>query len=381
MSMIRWTEDGRERAARWHSENGTLAPSRILVVGDDITANSAYRLACEGAGLLWRGDYHNARQLLRAVARRVDRHAGRHGGDTADFFTYRASRAERARVLGRLIVELDSDHVLQLLRAPEVGQACRDAYGKPAGPMCVSLTELHGVLSARGWHERGVPIFALNARIHPCYGVFSPVRGEYIDLVAHAPLPTGTTTAFDLGTGTGVLAAVLARRGVPQVTATDINPRAVVCARANLARLGYAGHVQVVETDLYPRGRADLIVCNPPWIPAQPTSTLELGIYDPDADMLHRFLDGLASHLTPGGEGWLVLSDLAEHLGLRSRSDLIRRIAEAGLRVIGQFDTVPAHPRAADRADPLYAARSRETTTLWRLAAETTPPDPTSGSE
>ena len=299
MSTIRWTEDGHDRAARWHSESDAPAPSRIVIVGDDTTANTAYRLAREGVGLLWRGDYHNARQLLRAVARRVDGHAARRSGVTSDFFAYRAAKAERARVLSRLIVELDADHALRLRRAPEVQQACRDAYGEPEGPMCVSLTELHGVLSARGWHERGVPIPALDARIHPCYGVFSPVRGEDIDLLARAPLPARTMTAFDLGTGTGVLAAVLALRGVPQVTATDINPRAVACARANLARLGYAEHVRVIETDLYPRGRADLIVCNPPWIPARPTSALEQGIYDPDADMLHRLLDGMASHLTP----------------------------------------------------------------------------------
>lgn len=381
MSTIRWTEDGHDRAARWHSESDAPAPSRIVIVGDDTTANTAYRLAREGVGLLWRGDYHNARQLLRAVARRVDGHAARRSGVTSDFFAYRAAKAERARVLSRLIVELDADHALRLRRAPEVQQACRDAYGEPEGPMCVSLTELHGVLSARGWHERGVPIPALDARIHPCYGVFSPVRGEYIDLLARAPLPARTMTAFDLGTGTGVLAAVLALRGVPQVTATDINPRAVACARANLARLGYAEHVRVIETDLYPRGRADLIVCNPPWIPARPTSVLEQGIYDPDADMLHRLLDGMASHLTPRGEGWLILSDLAEHLGLRTRADLIHRITDAGLRVIGQLDTVPTHPRADDRTDPFHSARSRETTTLWRLAAEITPLDPATAPE
>ncbi|MCX4699947.1 methyltransferase [Streptomyces sp. NBC_01373] len=65
------------------------------------------------------------------------------------------------------------------------------------------------------------------------------MRGEYVDLVARAPLPT-FRTAFDLGTGTGVLAAVLARRGVGRLVATDISPRALVCARDNLGRLGLA---------------------------------------------------------------------------------------------------------------------------------------------
>jgi prophage antirepressor-like protein len=84
--------------------------------------------------------------------------------------------------------------------------------------------------------------------------------------------------------------------------------------------------------------------------------------------MLHRYLDGLAAHLNPAGEGWLVLSDLAEHLGLRTRAELLDRVAAAGLRVAGRHDTSPQHPRAAEAADALHAARRREVTSLWRLA-------------
>jgi methylase of polypeptide subunit release factors len=161
--------------------------------------------------------------------------------------------------------------------------------------------------------------------------------------------------------------------------ASDINPRAVQCARDNVGRLGLAGRVDVVEADLWPydddevgdSGRADVVVCNPPWIPGRPTSALEQGIYDPGSDVLGRFLDGLVQHLTPQGEGWLILSDLAEQLGLRTRDELLHRIADAGLTVIGTHETTPRHPRAADGADPLHAARSRERTILWRLAART----------
>ena len=56
-------------------------------------------------------------------------------------------------------------------------------------------------------------------------------------------------------------------------------------------------------------------------------------MYDEGSRMLLGFLRGLAAHLSPGGEGWLVLSDLAEHLGLRSRSELLGAIESAGLKV------------------------------------------------
>ena len=83
--------------------------------------------------------------------------------------------------------------------------------------------------------------------------------------------------------------------------------------------------------------------------------------------MLRGFLGGLAAHLEPEGVGWLVLSDIAERLGLRSREELLGTIAEAGLKVLGRIEVRPDHPRVSDSADPLHAARSAEVTSLWRL--------------
>jgi methylase of polypeptide subunit release factors len=174
--------------------------------------------------------------------------------------------------------------------------------------------------------------------------------------------------AFDIGTGTGVLAAALARRGLGRVIATDLDPRALVCARENLERLGLSAQVDVVQADLFPDGRATLVVCNPPWVPARPSSPIERGIYDPESQMLRRFVAELPAHLESGGEGWLILSDLAEHLGLRQRSQLLAAFDAAGLKVIDRIDVRPTHPRASDKTDPLHAARAAEVTSLWRLA-------------
>ena len=370
MSTISWTEHGTPHTARWHSENGAPPPERVEAVDDALTANAALRRIRAGAALLWRGDYHNARQLLTAIGRRADRRVLPKNLDIARLFqAHRAERAERARLLGGVVVLLEPGHRLALRRAPDVATACQQAYGELTEPMLVSLSELLGVLSAHQWQEKGVPISALEAHIHPRHSVFSPVRSEYVDLVAQAPMPEvdGGAEVFDLGTGTGVLAAVLARRGASRVVATDINPRAVDSARENIRRLGLEDRVDVLEANLFPPGQADLVVCNPPWLPGTATSALELGIYDEDSSMLRGVLDGLSAHLRPGGEGWLILSDLAEHLKLRSRSELTGLIDGAGLEVIGTVSTSPRHPRAQDPDDLLHAARSQEVTTLWRL--------------
>jgi len=374
-----WTEGAETHSALWRSEAGVPLPRRIVAADDTLSADAAYRLACEGTALLWRGDFQNARQLLQAMARRLERKPRRKRGAGSGtlpaasaevFHRHRMAQAQRARILGMLLVPVEAGHVIPLRRAPDVCKACQEAFGAADAPYVLSLRELLGVIGAHEWRRKGVPVRALAASIHPYHGVFSPVRGEYVQLVAEAPLPDALkakSLAFDIGTGTGVLAAVLARRGVAHVVATDMNERALACARENVERLGLANTVEVCRADLFPPGHATLIVCNPPWLPGKPASPLEHAIYDPDSSMLRGYLAGLADHLEAGGEGWLILSDLAEYLGLRSRRELLGWIEQAGLKVLNRLDTRPTHARAFDADDPLHAARSAEVTSLWRL--------------
>jgi SAM-dependent methyltransferase len=365
--VVHWSENGAQRTARWRSERGAAPPKTVRVVDDRLTADEACGLAAQGIGLLWRGDFPNARQLLNAMAKRVDRKR-KHSND---FNLERQARAQRARTLGMLLVPLEADYTLPLKRAPDLRVAFHETHGPGLEASVIALRELLGIVGAHEWRRKGIEVPAAGGRIHPHYGVFAPIRSEYIDLVATAPLPPALASkpvAFDIGTGTGVLAAVLARRGIARVVATDQDARALACARENVQRLGLGAKVEVIEADLFPEGRAALAVCNPPWVPARPSSPLEHGIYDPESRMLLGFLHGLAAHLEPGGEGWLLLSDLAEHLGLRSRDTLLAAFASADLKVIERLDARPKHPKASDATDPLHSARSAEVTSLWRLA-------------
>ena len=371
--VIVWQDANERCVLPWQSPGGVPAPRRVRVADDTMTADTAYRFACEGTALLWRGDFQNARQLLQALARRLDRKT--RPGTVADaafpeaFHRKRMAQAQRARILGMLLIPFDAGHVVSLRRAPDVRIACEEASGKCDQAYAMSLRELLGVIGAHEWRKKGVAIPATGGRIHAHYGVFSPVRGEYVALVDEAPLPAGASggLAFDVGTGTGVLAAVLARRGVKRIVATDQDARALACARDNVARLGFADAIEVMQADLFPPGRAPLIVCNPPWVPGKPSSALEFAVYDPDSRMLKGFLAGLAGHLEPGGEGWLILSDLAERLKLRSRDELLAWIGQSGLIVLGRHDTRPTHAKATDPDDPLHVARAAEVTSLWRL--------------
>jgi hypothetical protein len=379
-TFLTWSEKDTPRSALWRSDQ--VLPKTVVLADDTMTADTAYRLACAGTGLLWRSDFQNARQMLQALTRRIDKpkkvRVKKRDPETpvipgAAFHTHRQAQAQRTRILSQVLIELNGDYGIGLRRAPDAKQACTQAFGPSDGqPSVISLRSLQGVIGSFEWRKNGVEVPAMGEALHiyPHYGVFSPVRGEYVELVANAPLPEAfqaNPVAFDIGVGTGVLTAVMARRGATHVIGTDMSERALACALDNLQRLGLQNQVALRHTHLFPEGQAAVVVCNPPWLPARPTTLLEQAVYDEGSQMLKGFLTGLPAHLCAGGEGWLILSDLAEHLGLRTREALLGWIADAGLQVLGRMDVKPVHAKAQDTTDPLHAARSAEVTSLWRL--------------
>lgn len=375
---ISWQEASKTKTSVWHSENGAPVPKRVQIADDTLKADVAYKLCCEGTALLWRGDFQNAKLLMQALSRRIDRPHKKpkkaSSTMTEAFHLHRQAQSQKARILGMLVIEVGVGYNINLRRAPDVKAACEHAYGKSTHSFVVSLREILGLVGAYEWSKNGVDINVINNKIYPSYGVFSPIRGEYLDLVDVAPLPKPCNLAFDIGTGTGVLAAILANRGIKNIIATDNSHRALDCALKNITRLEMKNVVKVVEADLFPSadyGLADLIVCNPPWLPAHPSSALESAVYDDKSKMLKGFLNGLSTHLTNEGEGWLILSDFAEHLGLRTREELLGWIAAANLNVIERIDVKAKHSKTLDTSDPLHAARKAEVTSLWRLGKAT----------
>jgi hypothetical protein len=294
------------------------------------------------------------------------------------FHLHRKAQAHRARILSMLLIPVEADYRIALRRAPKVSAALNEALGDrsdsvgdtPNNGFAIALRELLGLIGAHQWRKTGVAVPALGGKITPFYGVYSPVRGEYLELVAKAPLPAACqqdSSAFDIGTGTGVLACILAQRGLQKIVATDLDPRALACAELNIHQLKLDQHISLQACDLFPAGKAGLIVCNPPWLPVRPNSPIERAIYDPDSRMLRGFLASVAAHLLPGGAAWLIMSNFAELLGLRGEQDLWNWIDAGGLQVAGKMDIKPQHPKSTDAHDPLHQARSAEITSLWRL--------------
>jgi methylase of polypeptide subunit release factors len=373
-TLVSWQEDDTINSANWHSESNAIAPKKIRIANDTTNSAVAYKLVCEGTSLIYRGDFQNAKQLLQAITRKVDVIPTLPAESLAKaFHQHRARQIQRASITNKILIELKHGSC-DLKRAPDLRSAVAsallidEASEKLPQKMLISLREFLGVIGAYEWYKKGVFIDALQATIHATYGVYSPLRGEYLNLIQSAKLGP-VKTAFDIGTGTGVIAAMLAMRGIQSVTATDNSARALHCAAENIARLNLESVVKLEQASLFPSGnkKADLIVCNPPWLPAKANAPIEHAIYDPNSAMLRGFLGQVKKYLNADGEVWLVLSDLAEHLGLRSNEHLQQWIASGGLTILEKLDTAPKHSKSSDVSDPLYAARVQEVTSLYRL--------------
>ncbi len=373
-TQVSWQEKGKPQSAVWQSEAGNSPPKNIVVADDTTSAKDAYKLFCEGTAFLYKGDFQNAKQMLQAITRKVDSKPIAPAENlTQAFHQHRARQIQRANITNKILIELNHG-ACDLKRAPDVKDAVAGALitnakiDKVPPKIVLSLRELLGMVGAHEWRKKGVAIDALPANIHAHYGVYSPIRGEYLELINTTSLGNAKT-AFDIGTGTGVIAAILVTRGIKAVIATDNSARALNCAQENIEKLNLKQYISLEQANLFPSGskKADLIVCNPPWLPAKANAPIEHAIYDPQSAMLKGFLNGVKAHLTDDGEAWLILSDLAEHLGLRSNEELQKWIADAGLSVVEKLDIAPKHAKSSDQSDPLYAARVKEITNLYRL--------------
>ncbi|OQW70729.1 MAG: methylase [Proteobacteria bacterium ST_bin12] len=371
---VTWQEKGKPQQAVWQSEANAAPPKSIQIADDTTSAKDAYKLICEGTAFLYKGDFQNAKQMLQAITRKFDIKPIKPAENlTQAFHQHRARQIQRANITNKILIELNHGSC-DLKRAPDVKEAVTGALiinaklDKVPAKMVLSLRELLGMVGAHEWRKKGVPVDALPANIHAHYGVYSPIRGEYLDLINTTSLGNAKT-AFDIGTGTGVIAAILVTRGIKAVIATDNNLRALNCAADNVEKLNLKSYITVEQANLFPSGhkKADLIVCNPPWLPAKANAPIEHAIYDPNSAMLKGFLNGVKTHLNEDGESWLILSDLAEHLGLRTPEELQKWIADAGLTVVEKLDIAPKHAKSSDQSDPLYAARVKEITSLYRL--------------
>lgn len=367
------------------------------VVGDNTRASDAAKILLQQTYLVYEGDYHNARQLLTALKSRVLPPLTLNPSDPINdqWMCQRSWTKKQARRLNRLLVKVEQDRSLSSYkRAPnQVKEVLSESAASNNTRYLLPLRELLGRLGSNQWSTKGIPLPQLGGKcIFPKFGVFVPTRQEYLDLIVKAAESLDKNlkgkTILDVGTGTGVLLAVLLHNlnlgrcnNNINIIGTDLNPQAIACARDNLERLQLLdglSSISLLQADLFPpkENKFDLILCNPPWVPdnstcaSATTSWMDRAVYDPNSQFLKAFLLQAGGYLIDDqSEAWLILSDLAELLELRSREQVIEWIENGDLEIMAVSETKPIHKKARNgkSGDAIAAARAAETTRLYRL--------------
>jgi release factor glutamine methyltransferase len=177
------------------------------------------------------------------------------------------------------------------------------------------------------------------------------------------PDPDDEPLAVDVGTGSGCIALALAAEDpFVRVVATDVDPGALAVARGNASRLGLARRVEFVLSDLFAdvgERPFDLVVSNPPYVPADEYVALEPNVrdYEPrialyggvdGLDFYRRLVPGAALLLRPGGT-------LAVEVGA-GQADAVAAILDAA----GAYETAQRRDDLAGVPRVVYSRRRRK---------------------
>ena len=166
--------------------------------------------------------------------------------------------------------------------------------------------------------------YGIRIELHP--DVYEPAEDTF--LLAETLEVKPGEIALDVGTGTGIIALLMARKA-KRVLGVDVNPKAVELARKN-ALLNGIGNVEFRLSDLFENvsGKFDVITFNAPYLPGEPEEPIDLALVGGETgrEVIDRFIREVPDYLTENGRVYLVQSSIT---GIEETLNLFRKV---GLR-------------------------------------------------
>lgn len=229
----------------------------------------------------------------------------------------------------RIVVEV-SNHKLKVRKSPEIGWL-KILYPETSD-FIISFPQIQGLNSSWQWYLKGINIPGLIHKIHPFYGTYFPTRFEHIILFDNWLKSNfiDKSLAIDVGVGSGILSFLLLKHGFTKVLATDTNPNAIIGLKKDHSEK----NIVLYYGDLFSTIHeiANLIVFNPPWLPASHRlSEIDKAIYY-EEDLFSRFFTASKKHLTDEGRIVILFSNLAQLSFPNLIHPIEKEISKGGLK-------------------------------------------------
>lgn len=282
-----------------------------------------------------------------------------------DYQSSRKNRETLRLMTANLMIRVQ-DHRAALEKAPDIPWL-PDFYPEHKD-FLIRFSDFLGMNGAWQWYSNGIKFPVLEDKMHPFYGVYFPTRYEHLLLFDKwLAKNTGFTKALDIGTGCGVLALMMLKHGIPFVHTTDINPNAVYSAALEFERnklLSKTIIEQASFTGSYEPDGNDLIVFNPPWIPAQTSTELDLATYY-DPGFFEKFFSSVHTKMRSDTTLVLLFSDFAKVAGINSQHPIETEIQNKTRFLPVEKLEAPITQKPSKRKTWLEEIRKREKVELW----------------
>jgi SAM-dependent methyltransferase len=261
-----------------------------------------------------------------------------------------------------------SEHKLAVGKAPEIGWL-KILY-PDLREFALPFPKVQGLNSAWQWYVKGLKTPFLKEKIFPYYGVYFPTRFDHLLLFDRwlKRYKGDNTLAYDVGIGSGILSFMMLKYGFRHIVGTDNNPNAIKSVEEAKKRNRHYHKIELLEGNLFcgDMRKADLIVFNPPWIPAQyNTQALDAAIYY-DENLFPGFFAEAQRNLKPDGKLIILFSNLAK-ITHSSKIHPIQEEVSTGGRFVKEKVFKLSVGKPSSKTKRTQSWRAKEVVELWQL--------------
>jgi len=316
-----------------------------------------------GKNILIEDFYETGMKLMFAVRKHLQKKF-----QSVQFADQRKFREAYYLISQRVFLEIRNNKIA-VRKAPSIGWLTH-LYPDIAD-FCLTFSQVQGLNSSWQWYIKGVFIPLLNRKIHPFYNIYFPTRHEHLELFEKwlKNYHEKKTSAYDIGTGSGILSFKLLDEGFEKVFATDNNINALISVSNETSSLSL-DKIDLSYGDLFAdfNKQSELIVFNPPWIGATDNnlSGLDTAIYHSE-NLFSSFFEQAFARLNDDGKIILLFSNFGQITNQDQLHPVNQELKKQNMFKVDFIEKKNVKPSTA-KALRSKNHRSDEKVELWQLS-------------